>query len=94
MECKFVVGQKVTPLKGARWHDLNHENDFPQPVFGEAYTVHGLHLYSGMIFIRLAELLGGAYHHKGFKPVQSTDTGMTILRGLLQPRKCKVREDA
>ena len=63
MERQFVVGQKVTLISGLS-KDGNH------PVFGEVYTVSGIHLGPDAAFITLAEFPDNhGYQHDAFKAV-------------------------
>jgi hypothetical protein len=90
MKCKFYNGQKVTMINNSEWEF--YKTKLPSvgrnPVFGEVYTVSGVEeLWRGKIFIYLFEFPDQPYEHEAFKPVQSTETGMSILRRLLKTRE-------
>jgi hypothetical protein len=93
MKCNFTVGQQVTMIRDHPWVQTNkagitHINSVG-PKFGEVCTISGmLAAKNAEIYICLVEFPTeqGGYWHAAFKPVQSTETGMSILRGLLKTR--------
>lgn len=89
----FHVGQKVVCVDNTGAHKWGMKN-------GSIYTISdmGLFLYSGMLY-DLYEIKTHIPHAWGgwrFRPIQenrkSTETGMTILRGILNG--APVKEDA
>jgi hypothetical protein len=85
--------KKVTPVETADWYGRTIHNYFgpDDPKFSETYVISGLHLGPGEwkdeIYISLVGYSPKAYWYRAFKPVQSTETGMAILRGLLKTRQ-------
>jgi len=84
------VGDRVVCIEGAAPHECANPELANALVVGRVYVIteldfdarrswRGCHVYLG-----LAEVSGLCVAVL-FKPVRSTDTGMAILRGLLQP---------
>jgi hypothetical protein len=83
MECKFIVGQKVTLKRALSGHGIPSPNGDPE--LGKVYAIAELHFSKehNTTYLRFAEFYL-AYWYDLFKPVHSTEAGMTILRGLLK----------
>jgi hypothetical protein len=106
MTCNFQVGQKVVCVEHAC--DLDSPSDgLSVPQYGVIYTVRQVLMEEGEVWLLLDEIrnepdvfIDGSgepcFHHEGFRPVveRGTETGMSILRNLLNKTGKPVEVDA
>lgn len=103
MNCKFFVGQKVTPKErvtnwGTPMSDgtIFWNPDFPKP--GNIYTVTGFSTTFELVGIYLAEIktgvvetggIEGAWAHESFRPVsdRGTEVGVALLKRIVKTGK-------
>lgn len=89
------VGQKVVCV-----NSIPHPNDpcpYNNPEINKIYTIDKVYIVDGdVVMIELKEIMwkGNDNWYSGFqasffRPVQSTEKGMEILRGLLNPKNHK-----
>ena len=96
------VGDKVVAIE-YDWLEPNPEGS-PIINVGDVLEIAGIadkhwrHADRCTIYLRFREHwnpdLTNWFTAEAFRPVQSTETGMTILRSLLNPSKQPVKEDA
>lgn len=82
------VGQKVVCVKDDPppnpWH-----RQFPV-VKGQVYTIHSIEVMRMFPYVCFRiDSSRRLWGHDNFRPVQSTETGMSVLRALLTPLKIK-----
>lgn len=86
------VGQKVVCVGEPMFKPIAME---PIPSIGEIYTIIKIVISSkGNVYFQLKEIEPKFYtemnwEYNMFRPVQSTEKGMEILRGLLNPKNHK-----
>jgi hypothetical protein len=88
--CNFTVGQHVTLIRDLPWRRvLTGTINLVGPKFGEICTVSCVQINHDDIYICFIEFPTerGGYLASAFKPVLSTETGMSILRSLLKTRE-------
>lgn len=90
------VGQKVVSLHTFSPRPIYGLNDLPQK--DEIYTISKIVISPsnevGLFFKELQTFHLYGYMATVFRPLQSTDKGMEVLKGLLNPINHKVLEDA
>lgn len=102
MDCKFVVGQNVTPIEPPTWRDAFTGMVTPGPSFGEILAIASMHTDNAtwnsdgaiVVWLSFAEY-PGIFGNREFKPVDEIKTDISIFTRMQIPKiKQKELEDA
>jgi hypothetical protein len=103
MECKFMIGQKVTRIFNNPWHmpdGITVAPDYITPKFGAIYTITSIHIVNdsklpkswSTVFLCFAEFPSiYQFDFQCFKPVNEHKTDISNLKKLLIPTVKEVR---
>lgn len=96
MECKFYSGQKVVCVWD-KWCRLDNGRPLDAkflPRTDAEYTVEAVGAEGDFVFVRLIELPGGQFDHRGFKPLDDRKTDISVFLEALTPVRKKAEKVA
>lgn len=107
MKCPFKLGQKVVCIKNDMWVTSSSGTPSEGPKYGDVLTIDGFSVQGEWVGLRFVEFKRFtskgeeySYNYTRFRPLDEkrTDTGMAILRGILDDvnagKDVKIKEDA